>query len=66
MNSTQREGVGEAFSLDAMRHARMHAIDKVGNLGDFDGAPAAGLWILEIRIVHPTRTFGPFHEGLLM
>ena len=29
-----------------------HAIDKAGNLGDFgdfDGAPATGPWILEIR-----------------
>ena len=72
LNSTQREAVGEAFSLDAKRHARTmtwhavdaiadeghrvsdfpHAIDKAGNLGDFgdfDGAPATGLWILETR-----------------
>ncbi|AOI96109.1 hypothetical protein [Burkholderia sp. LA-2-3-30-S1-D2] len=72
LNSTQREAVGEAFSLDAKRHARTmtwhavdaiadegyrvsdfpHAIDKAGNLGDFgdfDGAPATGPWILEIR-----------------
>ena len=69
LNSTQREAVGEAFSLDAKRHARTmtwhtvdaiadegqrvsefpHSIDKAGNLGDFDGAPATGPWILEIR-----------------
>ncbi|CAG9242456.1 hypothetical protein BDI4_120039 [Burkholderia diffusa] len=28
LNSTQRDAVGEAFSLDAMRHARMHAINR--------------------------------------
>lgn len=69
LNSTQREAVGEALSLDTMRHARTmtwqavdtiadtghrvrdfpHAIDKARNLGDFDSAPAAGPWILEIR-----------------
>ncbi|WP_322040596.1 hypothetical protein [Burkholderia diffusa] len=66
LNSTQREAVGEAFSLGEMRRARMYAIYKVGNLGDSDGAPAAGLWILEIRSAHPTRPFGAFHEDLLM
>ncbi|WP_322012165.1 M24 family metallopeptidase [Paraburkholderia sp. J12] len=42
-----------------------HAIYKAGNLGDFDAAPAAGLWILEIQIAHPTRPFGAFYEDLL-
>ncbi|MGU7838040.1 hypothetical protein ACV22V_01030 [Burkholderia sp. AW33-5] len=28
LNSTQREAIGEAFSLDAMRRARMHAINR--------------------------------------
>ncbi|WP_260433383.1 hypothetical protein [Burkholderia cepacia] len=37
-----------------------------GNLGDFDATPAAGLWILEIQITHPTRPFGAFHEDLLV
>jgi len=31
-----------------------------GNLGDFDAAPAAGLWILEIQITRLTRPFGAF------
>jgi Xaa-Pro aminopeptidase len=43
-----------------------HAIYKAGDLGDFDAAPAAGLWILEIQIAHPTRPFGAFHEDLLV
>ena len=42
-----------------------HAIYKGGDLGDFDAAPAAGLWILEIQIAHPTRPFGAFYEDLL-
>ncbi|WP_267131055.1 hypothetical protein [Burkholderia cepacia] len=37
-----------------------------GNLGDFDAAPAAGLWTLEIQIAHPTRPFGAFYEDLLV
>jgi Xaa-Pro aminopeptidase len=43
-----------------------HAIYKAGNLADFDHAPAAGLWILEIQIAHPTRPFGAFYEDLLV
>jgi Xaa-Pro aminopeptidase len=43
-----------------------HAIYKAGDLGDFDATPAAGLWILEIQIAHPTRPFGAFHEDLLI
>lgn len=42
-----------------------HAIYKAGNLGDFDAVPAAGLWVLEIQIAHPTRPFGAFYEDLL-
>jgi hypothetical protein len=43
-----------------------HAIYKAGNLGDFDAGPAAGLWILEIQIAHPTHAFGAFYEDLLI
>ena len=43
-----------------------HAIYKAGALGDFDGAPATGLWILEIQIAHPTRPIGAFYEDLLI
>lgn len=66
MNSTQREAAGVALSLDVVRHASRHVIYKAGNLGDFDGAPAAGMWILEIHSAHPARRFGAFHEDLLM
>jgi len=43
-----------------------HAIYKAGDLGDYAGCPAAGLWILEIQIAHPERPFGAFYEDLLI
>lgn len=42
-----------------------HAIYKAGALGAFEQTPATGLWILEIRIAHPTRPIGAFYEDLL-
>ncbi|WP_372784162.1 M24 family metallopeptidase [Phenylobacterium sp.] len=42
-----------------------HAIYKAGALGDFEGCPATGLWILEIQIAHPSRPIGAFYEDLL-
>ncbi|MBU1374806.1 MAG: aminopeptidase P family protein [Alphaproteobacteria bacterium] len=43
-----------------------HAIYKAGALGDFEGVPVSGLWILEIQIAHPTRPIGAFYEDLLI
>lgn len=43
-----------------------HSIYKAGDLGDFDGCPASGLWILEIHLTHRTRPFGAFFEDLLI
>lgn len=43
-----------------------HAIYKAGALGDFEGAPVSGVWILEIQIAHPTRKIGAFYEDLLI
>ena len=43
-----------------------HAIYKAGPLGDFEGVPVSGLWILEIQIAHPTRKIGAFYEDLLI
>lgn len=43
-----------------------HAIHKGGKLGEFDGVPVSGLWILEIQIAHPTRAIGAFYEDLLI
>ncbi|KWI50683.1 (Fe-S)-binding protein [Burkholderia pseudomultivorans] len=63
------EAHGFRLNLDIKGHRVSdfpHAIYKAGNLGDFDAAPAAGLWILEIQIAHPTRPFGAFYEDLLV
>ncbi len=43
-----------------------HAIYRGGDLGDFEQAPGAGLWILEIQIAHPTLPYGAFYEDLLV
>jgi Xaa-Pro aminopeptidase len=43
-----------------------HAVHKAGNLGDFDGEPVPGLWVLEIQIAHPDRPIGAFFEDLLV
>jgi len=43
-----------------------HAIYKAGSLGDFEGVPVSGLWILEIQLAHPTRPIGAFYEDLLI
>ena len=42
-----------------------HAVHKAGDLGDLDGSPSSGLWILEIQIAHPSEPFGAFHEDML-
>lgn len=42
-----------------------HAIYRAGDLGSLDVPPAAGLWILEIQIVHPSEPYGAFYEDLL-
>lgn len=43
-----------------------HAVHKAGDLGEYDGQPASGLWILEIQIAHPTEQYGAFYEDLLI
>ncbi len=42
-----------------------HAVHKAGSLGQFDAAPAPGLWVLEIQIAHPSLPIGAFFEDLL-
>lgn len=42
-----------------------HAVHKAGALGDFERAPASGLWVLEIQIAHPEQPFGAFFEDVL-
>ncbi|WP_416424837.1 M24 family metallopeptidase [Pseudomonas sp. App30] len=43
-----------------------HAIYRGGDLGDFEQAPNAGLWILEIQLAHPSLPYGAFYEDLLV
>ncbi|MFK0379052.1 M24 family metallopeptidase [Pandoraea sp. NPDC090278] len=65
----QAEAMGWMLNLDIKGHRVSdfpHAIYKGGKLGDFEGTPNGGLWILEIQIAHPTRAFGAFYEDLLI
>lgn len=43
-----------------------HAIHRGGDLGEFEGSPNSGLWILEIQLAHPTLNYGAFYEDLLV
>jgi methionine aminopeptidase len=63
------EALGWTLNWDVKGHRVSdfpHAIYKAGALGDFEGVPATGLWILEIQIAHPTRPIGAFYEDLLI
>lgn len=65
----QAEAMGWKLNLD-IKGQRVsdfrHAIYRGGNLGDFDQAPNAGVWILEIQIKHPELPYGAFFEDLLI
>jgi methionyl aminopeptidase len=37
-----------------------------GSLADIGFRPSPNLWVLEIAIIHPDRTFGAFYEDLLL
>ena len=43
-----------------------HAIYKAGALGNFEGRPDPGIWVLEIQIAHSSRAFGAFYEDVLI
>jgi Xaa-Pro aminopeptidase len=65
----QAKAMGWTLNWDVKGHRVSdfpHAIYKAGTLGDFEGVPDTGLWILEIQISHPTRPFGAFYEDLLI
>lgn len=66
---TRANELGWRLNLDIKGHRASdfpHAIHRGGNLGDFEGPPAPGVWILEIQIAHPTKPFGAFYEDLLV
>jgi Xaa-Pro aminopeptidase len=67
--SDQAEAMGWVLNLNIKGHRVSdfpHAIHRGGDLGDFEQAPNAGVWILEIQIAHPSRPFGAFYEDLLI
>lgn len=37
-----------------------------GGLSTVEARPAPSLWVLEVQIVHPARTYGAFYEDLLV
>ena len=60
--------MGWVLNLDIKGHRVSdypHSIYKAGDLGEFDGVPVPGVWILEIQIAHPTKPFGAFYEDVL-
>lgn len=64
----QARAMGWKLNLDIKGHRVSdfpHSVHKGGDLGDFEQAPNAGLWILEIQIAHPTLPYGAFYEDLL-
>lgn len=65
----QAKRMGWILNLDIKGHRVSdfpHAIYKAGDLAEFDGRPDAGIWVLEIQIVHPSGAYGAFHEDVLM
>lgn len=61
--------MGWTLNLDIKGHRVSdfpHAIYRAGDLGDFAECPNVGLWILEIQIAHPSKSYGAFYEDLLM
>ncbi|HKT96238.1 MAG TPA: M24 family metallopeptidase [Paraburkholderia sp.] len=67
--ATRADAHGWRLNVDIKDHRVSdfpHSLYKAGDLGEFDAAPAAGLWVLEIQIAHPTRAFGAFYEDLLV
>jgi methionyl aminopeptidase len=43
-----------------------HSAHYDGSLADISFRPNPNLWVLEIAIAHPERTFGAFYEDLLL
>ncbi len=64
----QAQAMGWVLNLTIKGHRVSdfpHAIHRGGDLGDFDHCPNEGVWILEIQIAHPSKTYGAFYEDLL-
>ncbi|HGJ8970444.1 aminopeptidase P family protein [Pseudomonas aeruginosa] len=64
----QARAMGWQLNMDIKGHRVSdfpHAIYRAGDLGDFEGRPNDGLWILEIQLAHPSGRYGAFYEDLL-
>jgi methionyl aminopeptidase len=63
------ESLGWTLNLDLSGHRLSdypHSAHYNGPMAEIDFRPSPSLWVLEIAIVHPTRTFGAFYEDLLL
>ena len=64
----EAEALGWVLNLDIKGHRvgdYPHSVHKGGQLGTLEVVPTQSLWILEIQIRHPIRSFGAFYEDLL-
>jgi len=63
------ESRGWKLNLDLSGHRLSeypHSTHYDGPMAEIDFRPSPALWVLEIAIIHPTRTFGAFYEDLLL
>jgi Xaa-Pro aminopeptidase len=63
------ESFGYKLNLDLSGHRLSdfpHSAHYDGPLAEVDFRPNPNLWVLEIAIIHPERSFGAFYEDLLL
>lgn len=63
------EVMGWKLNMDIKGHRVSdfpHVIYRGGDLGDFDGLPNQGLWILDIQLAYRDKPYGAFYEDLLV
>ncbi len=63
------EALGWTLNMDLSGHRLSdypHAAHYDGPLAEVGFRPSPNLWVLEIAIAHPDRTFGAFYEDLLL
>jgi len=63
------EEFGWTLNMDLSGHRLSdypHSVHYDGPLAEVDFKPNPNLWVLEIAIAHPDKTFGAFYEDLLL
>jgi len=63
------DALGWELNMDIKGHRVSdfpHAIHRGGDLGEFEGMPLPGVWVLEIQIANRQGTYGAFHEDVLI